>query len=236
MRSHAPLEALAGSPWCLRCWRRPAAWGGLVCERCAAAARARRLLLRRARVAWRWAGAGVLEGLVGVGAGALALFALAAPRGGALGPLLAAGLMLLALAMAVVFAQAWLLRPVVRRWAQWAAVGGAELVLHWLVVLGAIAAAGYVPGVVAGAGALTGAAAALLQSRALAGQVAAPWRWAACSGLVWLCAAAAALAVELAAPGRAAAVIGGAALARVAHGVVAGPLLGLILVPRRRGP
>jgi hypothetical protein len=232
MRTPLPLTAAAGSPWCLRCWRRPAAWQGLVCRECAERARARRLLRRRAGVAWRWAGAGVLEGLVGLGVGALALFPLAAAGRGSPGLLVAAAMLLTSLAAAVVFAHAWLLRPVVRRWLRWAAVDGAELVGHWLLVLAVVWAAGYSPGVVAAAGVVTGVAAALLQARALAGQAAAPWRWAAGSGLIWLLAAAAGVAVELLAPGQLAAVVGGAALSRVVHGALAGPLLGLILVRR----
>lgn len=234
LRSHPPITHIPGSPWCLSCWRRPAQWGALVCEGCAGAARARRLRRRRARVAWRWAGAGVLEGLVGVGAGGLALYALAAPQG-ALGPLIAAGMLLAALALSVTFAHGWLLGPVVRRWGRWAVVDGAELALHWLTVLLAVLALGYKPGMVAAAGALTGATAALLQSRMLVGQVAAPWRWAACSLLVCAAAAGAGLAVELAAPGHAAALIGGGAVARVLHGLLAGPILGLLLVPGRAG-
>lgn len=232
MRPPVPLTTTAGSPWCLRCWRRPAAWGELVCRECAERARARRLLRRRAGVAWRWAGAGVLEGLVGVGVGALALFPLAAAGRGTPGLLIAAAMLLLSLAAAVVFAHAWLLRAVVRRWLVWAAVDGAELVGHWLLVLGVLWVAGYSPGVVAVAGVLTGAAAALLQTRALAGQVETPWPWAVGSSLIWLLAAAAGVAVELAAPGQLVAIVGGAALSRVVHGLLAGPLLGLVLVSK----
>jgi hypothetical protein len=185
-------------------------------------------------VAWRWAGAGLIDGLVGVGAGALALLPLAAAPGrGGLGLSIAAVLLLLALAGTVLFAHAWLLRPVVRRWLLWAAVDGAELAAHWLLVLGLLLAAGHHAGLLAGATAVTGVGAAVLQSRALVGQVRAPWRWAAWSTAIWVAAAAATLAFELAAPGPLVAVIGGAALGRLVYAALAGPALAAILVPRR---
>lgn len=182
----------------------------------------------------RWAGACLVEGLVGVGAGALALWP--ASFGGAavaLGGLLTvAALLATLLALAIYLAGCWLLRPLIDRWGLWAAADAAEVLLSWLVVTASVLAVGYLPGVLALTGLVTGSLAALAQGRALARQTTRAPIWVAGSAMVWLVAGGAGLAVELALAGMPLGVIAGAGLGRLLHGLLAGPILAWALARR----
>lgn len=227
-------RALSAPGLCARCGRQPQQWGDVLCAPCGAAARSRFLWRRRAGAAGRWAGAGLLEGLVGVGAGALALWPRFAGPLPLAGVLAVAALLALLLALAVFLSGCWLLRPLVRRWGLWAAADGAELLLGWLVVTVLVLAAGYVPGALAAVGLVTGSLAGLVQWRTLAGQTPRAAVWAAVSTLLWLLAGAAGLAVEIALPGSILGVAAGAGLGRLLHGLLAGPILALAIIPRAR--
>lgn len=221
---------------CGRCGRRPPGWGDVLCGPCGATVRRRLRWHRRGGAAARWAGACLLDGLLGVGAGALALW----PATMAGGPVPLAGALALAallawlLALAGFLAGCWLLRPLVARWGAWAAVDGAELLAGWLAVTVAVLIAGYAPGMLAVAGLLTGGAAALAQGRVLAAQTTRSTLWAAGSALLWLIAGGVGLAVELALPGAPLGIIAGAGLGRLLHGALAGPLLAWVLAPSAR--
>lgn len=222
------LQAVVGM--CGRCGRRPQQWGDVLCGPCGQATRARVRWRRRVAVAVRWLGACLLEGLVGVGAGALALWPVLAPVASRVGLVAIAGLLATLLALAVFLAGCWLLRPLLGRWGLWAAADAAEVLVGWAVVTGAVLAVGYVPGVLAVVGLITGGLASLGQGRALARQTPRAPHWVVGSALVWAVAGGAGLAVELALPGTALGVIAGAGLGRLLHGVLAGPILGWALV------
>lgn len=217
---------------CGRCGQRPQQWGDVLCGPCGAAARTRLRLRRRAGAALRWAGACLVEGLVGVGAGALAIWP-ATFRGApaTAGLLSIAALLAWLLALAVFLAGCWLLRPLIGRWALWAAADAAEVLLGWLAVTASVLAVGYVPGALAAAGLLAGGLAALAQGRALAAQTRRAPLWVAGSALLWLLAGGAGLAVELALPLTPLGVIAGAGLGRLLHGALAGPVLAWALAP-----
>lgn len=227
-------DAVAGL--CGRCGRRPPGWGDVLCTPCGTTVRRLLLWRSRAAAAGRWAGACLLDGLVGVGAGALALW----PATAAGGPIALAGALAVAallawlLALTVFLAGCWLMRPFVARWGAWAAVDGAELLAGWLAVTVAVLAAGYAPGMLAATGFVTGCLAAMAQGRVLAAQTIRSTLWAAGSALVWLVAGGVGFAVELALPGTTLGVIAGAGLGRLLHGALAGPLLTWALMPGAR--
>jgi ribosomal protein L37E len=227
-----PIRGVAGL--CGRCGRRPQQWGDVLCAACGLAARTRLARRRRLGAAARWAGACLVEGLVGVGVGALALWPATMRAGPTLGLLAIAALLAVLLALAVFLAGCWLLRPLIRRWGLWAAADGAELLLGWLAATAAVLAAGYVPGTLAVVGLLTGSLAAFVQGRALAPQTARAPLWGAGSALVWLAAGGAGLVVELALAGAPLGVIAGAGLGRLLHGLLAGPILAWVLAADAR--
>ncbi len=218
---------------CRRCGRRPQGWGDVLCVSCGRAARMWQRWRRRADAAARWAGAVVAEGLVGVGVGALALWpATFGPGAFVAGLLTIAALLAGLLALAFFLAGCWLLRPLIARWGLWAATDAGEVMLCWLLVTVAVLAVGYVPGVLAAVGVLTGGLAALAQGRVLEGQTERAPGWVAGSAVLWLLAGGAGLAVELALPGTARGVLAGAGLGRLIHGLLAGPLLAWAIGPR----
>lgn len=217
---------------CGRCGRRPQQWGEVLCAPCGRAARARLRRRRRLGAAARWTGACLVEGLVGLAAGALAVWPTTFAGGGAaLGLLSIAALLATLLALAVFLAGCWLLRPLIQLWGLWAAADAAEVLAGWLAATAAVLAFGYAPGVLAVAGLLSGSLAAPWQGRALAPQTGRAPIWVAGSSLVWLLAGGAGLAVELALPGTALGVLAGAGLGRLLHGALAGPILAWALAP-----
>lgn len=217
------IQAVAGL--CGRCGRRPQQWGDVLCAPCGRAARRRLGLRRRATAAGRWLGACLAEGLVGVGAGALALWPARVAAASPAGLVAIAGLLATLLALAVFLTGCWLLRPLIARWGLWAAADAAEVLLAWAAVMAVVLATGYVPGVLAIVGLATGGLAALVQGRALAPQTPRAPQWVIGSALLWGVAGGAGLAVELALPGTTLGVIAGAGLGRLLYGVLAGPLL-----------
>lgn len=221
---------------CGWCGRRPQQWGDVLCAACDAAARASLLWRRRVVATGRWAGAGMIEGLVGVGAGALALWPVSA---GArplptVGVLMVAALLATLLALMVFRSGCWLMRPLVRRWELWAAADGVEVLAGWLAATGLVLAAGYVPGVLAVTGLITGSLAALAQGRLALARTPRATAWLTGSALIWLVAGGAGLAVELAQHGSLLGVIAGAGLGRMLHAALAGPILAWVVVPRVR--
>ncbi len=229
---------IRGEPYaaglCGRCGRRPQQWGDVLCAACGLAARARLARRRRLGAAARWAGACLVEGLVGIGVGALALWPATMRAGPAAGLLAIAALLAVLLALAVFLAGCWLLRPLIGRWGLWAAADGAELLLGWLAVSAAVLVAGYVPGTLAAVGLLTGSLAAIVQGRALAAQTARARWWSVGSALLWLVAGGVGFALEFALAGTTLGVLVGAALGRLLHGLLAGPLLAWVLAARTR--
>lgn len=218
---------------CGRCRRRPQGWDDVLCVPCGHAARLHLRWRRRAEAAGRWAGAVVAEGLVGVGVGALALWPATFGAGPiASGRLTIAAVLASLLALAFFLAGCWLLRPLIARWGMWAATDAGEVLLCWLIVTAAVMAAGYVPGVLAAVGVVTGGLAALGQGRVLAPQTERAPAWVAGSAVLWLVAGGVGLAVELALPGTMLGVIAGAGLGRLLHGLLAGPLLAWAIAPR----
>lgn len=222
---------------CGRCGRRPQQWGDVLCGPCGHGARARLRWRRRAAAAGRWAGACLAEGLVGVGAGALAIWpaAVAGGRVALAGAVTIAALLAALLALAVFLAGCWLLRPLIDRWALWAAADAAEVLGSWLAVTALVLLAGYVPGALAVAGLLTGSLVALAQGRALAPQTARAAAWVGGSLVAWLLAGGVGLAAELALPGAPLGVLAGAGLGRLLHGALAGPILAWALAAGSAG-
>lgn len=228
-------EAQRAAGLCGRCGRGAQQWGDVLCAPCAQSVAAWLLWRRRAAVASRWTGACLVEGLVGAAAGALALWPATVwgwPAGAGL--LAIAGLLAWLLATAVFLAGCWLLRPLLAMWGLWAAIDGAELILSWSLVVGVSLVAGYVPGMLAVVGALTGGLAAIGQGRAIARQTPRWAWWSLGSALLWGVAGAAAFAVELGLAGAPAGVVAGAGLGRLIHGLMAGPLLAWALGGRMK--
>jgi ribosomal protein L37E len=223
MGGRLAAQTMAGL--CGRCGRRPQQWGDVLCGPCGHAARLRLRLRQRATVMSRWLGSCLIEGLVGVGAGALALWPARVAAASPAGLLVVAGLLAALLALAVFLAGCWLLRPFIAHWGLWAAADAAEVLLAWGAVTGAVLAVGYVPGLLAVVGLVTGGLAALMQGRVLASQTPRARFWVGGSALVWAVAGGAGLTVELALPGTALGVIAGAGLGRLLYGVLAGPIL-----------
>lgn len=235
MRINHGSDEFSASNWlyCHACRRRPPAWQANVCSECAAAIAFRQRLWRQAQVTTHWLGGGLLEGLIGVGVGALAVLPLIAGQGRAMLHAMAAALLFLSvLAMTVVFARAWLVRPLIRRWLAWALIDGLEIILNWVVFFAIAATIGYFVGTMAVASLLSGFVATLWQGRILAAQTSNAWKWAVAGLLAWVIAGALATLVEHRLASPVWSIVWSAACGRLIVALLVGPLLGQIFEPR----
>ncbi|NJN18204.1 MAG: hypothetical protein HC822_19085 [Oscillochloris sp.] len=176
----------------------------------------------------------MIEGVLGLGVGVLALVPLlAAPN--ALFSLRGTGLILIVIslmALTVTVTHAFILRPVIRYYWPWAATDGLELVVHWLTFVGLIGVFGYFHGALAVASCISGCFSAMLQRRLLRPQIPHTLPWLIGSVLAWIIGGCFATLAEAFAATIIQRVVIGVVVARVGYSMLAGPILSFLLTQK----
>ena len=176
---------------CWRCQARRPEWDETYCQFC------RDQIASEQRRQWReeiwhaWFIASPFEGLLGLGVGAMAMFAFPDSSGQPAPPgALAVGLILVSIiALCVGGGHAVILRSTIWRWRLWAALDTCEVLVFWALLVTLAPQIGPLPGLAALVAAASGMLNASCQSLLLRSQMDGTARWIIGSGAAWCVAA-----------------------------------------------